>query len=322
MAIAGGLALDRVTWVVDSTWGGNAPCYLVLHAAMAIASGAARSVVLYRALRGRSGSRVGQVQHPGAAAQMRHAVGFDTFAQFIAMWARRYLIETGQDADDLGAIPVAQRAYALANERAVLRKPLSYDEYLAAPMIADPFRLYDCTLEIDGACAVVLTSSDRAKDLPVAPVRILSGAYVLPAKSGFDSADATLWPDISRNFNAALAEDLWGGAGLRPGDVDMAQIYDCFSICVPMALEGLGLAQRGAGIEMVRSGATGADGTLPVNTGGGLLAEGYLHGMNTLAEAVLQLQGRGATAPAKRPETCVVTSGAMMDGSGLVLARA
>jgi acetyl-CoA acetyltransferase len=85
-------------------------------------------------------------------------------------------------------------------------------------------------------------------------------------------------------------------------------------------MEGLGLAERGGGIEVIRSGATGRDGRLPTNTNGGLLAEGYLHGMNTLAEAVLQLQGRGEVKPASAPQTCVVTSGAMMDGSALVLA--
>lgn len=140
-------------------------------------------------------------------------------------------------------------------------------------------------------------------------------------RSGLDAGDALLWPDLTRNYTSILAEELWGQAGLGPGDVDMAQIYDCFSSSVLINMEGLGLAERGGGIEMIRSGDTGTDGRLPVNTNGGLLAEGYLHGMNTLAEAVLQLQGRGEVQPARPPETCVVTSGAMMDGSALVLAN-
>ena len=139
-------------------------------------------------------------------------------------------------------------------------------------------------------------------------------------RSGLDAGDALLWPDLTRNYTGVLADELWGQAGVGPKDVDMAQIYDCFSSSVLINMEGLGLAERGGGIEMIRNGETAQDGRLPINTNGGLLAEGYLHGMNTLAEAVLQLQGRGEVQTSKTPDTCVVTSGAMMDGSALVLA--
>lgn len=321
-AIATGLGMHDVGWTLDSALGGQAPCYLVLAAAQAIASGAANAVVIYRALNGRSGARVGVARLPGAAAEQRYAIGFDAYAQNIALWGRRYLIETGQDADDLGHVPVAQRRYALENPRAVMKKPLTYEDYLTAPKIADPFRLVDCTIEVDGACAILVTRADMARDLRHIPVSVLSGGYLLGRRSGMDAGDASFWPDLSRNYTSALAKDLWGRAGLGPAEVDMAQIYDCFSSSVLINLEGLGLAERGAGIDLIRSGATGKDGRLPVNTGGGLLAEGYLHGMNNLAEAVLQLQGRGEVRTARDPRTCVVTSGAMMDGSALVLAAA
>lgn len=321
-AIATGLGMHDVGWTLDSALGGQAPCYLVLAAAQAIASGAAKAVVIYRALNGRSGARVGVARLPGAAAEQRYAIGFDAYAQNIAIWARRYLIETGQHSDDLGHVPVAQRKYALENPRAVMKKPLSYEDYLAAPMIADPFRLVDCTIEVDGACAILVTRADMARDLRNRPVSVLSGGYLLGRRSGMDAGDASFWPDLSRNYTSVLAKDLWGQAGLGPTEVDMAQIYDCFSSSVLINMEGLGLAERGAGIELIRSGATGRDGPLPVNTSGGLLAEGYLHGMNNLAEAVLQLQGRGEVRTVRRPQTCVVTSGAMMDGSALVLAAA
>jgi acetyl-CoA acetyltransferase len=108
---------------------------------------------------------------------------------------------------------------------------------------------------------------------------------------------------------------------MGPGDVDLAEIYDCFTSTVLMGLEGLGLAARGGSGDLVRSGATLAGGRLPVNTHGGLLSEGYLHGMNTVAEAVLQLQGRAGVRTVAGAETCVVTSGALMDGSALVLAK-
>ena len=205
------------------------------------------------------------------------------------------------------------------NERAVLRSPLTHDEYVDSPVIVEPFRLADCTIEVDGACALLLTTAARARDLRRPPVRILSGGYAAGRGSGLDPGDSSLWRDLSRNYTSVLAEGLWAQAGLSPDEVDMAQLYDCFSSSVILALEGLQLAERGGGLDLVKSGQTGYGGRLPVNTNGGLLSEGYLHGMNTVAEAVLQLQGRGATIPLRRPETCVVTSGAMMDGSALVL---
>jgi len=320
-AVATGLGLGDQTWALDSALGGQAPCYLAIAAAQAIHAGAADAILIYRALNGRSGARVGQARLPGAAADQRYAIGFDAYAQNIALWARRYLTETGQEPDDLGAVPVAQRLHAIDNPRAVMRKPLSYEQYLETPVVADPFRLVDCTIEVDGACAVLVVSKEVAAESKQPPVSFLSGGYRLGHRSGLDAGDALLWPDLTRNYTSILADELWGEAGLGPEEVDMAQIYDCFSSSVLINMEGLGLAGRGEGIEMIRSGATAKDGPLPTNTNGGLLAEGYLHGMNTLAEAVLQLQGRGEVKPVAQPETCVVTSGAMMDGSALVLAN-
>ena len=319
-AVATGLGLGDVTWALDSALGGQAPCYLAIAAAQAIATGAATSVLIYRALNGRSGERVGQARLPGAAADQRYAIGFDAYAQNIALWGRRYLIETGAEREELGAVPVAQRKYAAENSRAVMRKPLTYEEYIEAPIVADPFRLFDCTIEVDGACAILIARADIAANLRHRPVSFLSGGYRMGHRSGLDAGDALLWPDLTRNYTGVLADELWGQAGVGPKDVDMAQLYDCFSSSVLINMEGLGLAERGGGIEMIRNGETAQDGRLPINTNGGLLAEGYLHGMNTLAEAVLQLQGRGEVQTAKAPETCVVTSGAMMDGSALVLA--
>lgn len=112
---------------------------------------------------------------------------------------------------------------------------------------------------------------------------------------------------------------MYGRAALTAGDVDFAEIYDCFTSVVLMGLEGLGLCERGASGEFVHSGTTGVNGKLPVNTHGGLLAEGYLHGMNTVAEAALQIQGRGGRRQVPRHEVGVITSGALMNGSALVL---
>ena len=148
---------------------------------------------------------------------------------------------------------------------------------------------------------------------------IASGAYRAGAVPGLDIGDHLGWPDYSRNYTSLLAADLFGQAGLTPADLDLAEIYDCFTSTVLMGLEGLGICERGESGAFVRSGATSPGGRLPVNTHGGLLAEGYVHGMNTVAEAVLQLQGRGGSRQVPGARNCVVTSGAMMDGSALIL---
>ena len=320
-AVATTLGLDPANYLLDSALGGQAPCYLVMHAAMAVDAGLADTVVVYRALNGRSGARVGTNRVPGPATDFRYPVGFSAYAQFIAMWARRYLIETGATNDDLAAVAIAQREWAALNDRAMLRKPLTIDEYYAAPWVADPFRVPDCTIEVDGACAVVVTSLERARDLRHLPVVVEGAAYVAGRGPGLDMGDAMLWPDLSRNYTSLIADDLWGGSGVTAADVDIAEIYDCFTTSALLGIEGLGLAPRGGGGDLIRSGVTRPGGSKPINTNGGLLSEGYLHGMNTVAEAVLQLQGRCGERTVAGAETCVVTSGALTDGSGLVLAR-
>jgi acetyl-CoA acetyltransferase len=240
---------------------------------------------------------------------------------YVAMWARRFLLETGQDAEDLGAVVLAQRAYAEANERALRRRTLTIDEYLGEPFVVEPFRASDCTVEVDGACAVLVTSEAEARDLRHPPAVVASTAYRAGPRPGLDIGDHLLWDDYTRNYTSLLREELFARAGLAPADVQVAEIYDCFSSTVLMGLEGLGLCERGGAGAFVRSGATALAGRMPMNTHGGLLAEGYLHGMNTVAEAVLQVQGRGGTRQAPNHEVAVVTSGALMDGSAMVLTQ-
>jgi acetyl-CoA acetyltransferase len=318
-ALATALAVPELRFVVDADLGGQAPCYLTWLAAMAVESGHADNVLVFRAMNGRSGARVGTMEFHGMGAQFRYPIGYDAYLMYVAMWAQRFLHETGQGERDLAAVALAQRQYAVANERAFKRRPLDLDGYLSSPFVVEPFRPSDCTVEVDGACAVLVTSVERARDLRHPPAVIASGAYRAGPRSGLDIGDHLLWDDYTRNYTSLLRDELFGRAGVTPGDVQLAEIYDCFTSTVLMGLEGLGLCERGGSGELVRSGATRLDGRLPTNTHGGLLAEGYLHGMNTVAEAALQVQGRGGDRQAPRHEICAVTSGAMMDGSALIL---
>lgn len=320
-AVAAALAMGDLTHTLDSGLAGQAPCALVAHAATMVGIGVCRNVVVYRALNGRSGQRVGSARAPGVAADLRHAAGLTAYPQTIAMWARRFMIETGATEEDLAAVAIAQREWALHNERAIRRTPLTLEEHQSSPYVAEPLRVVDCTTEVDGACAVVVSSLDVARDAPHPAVGIEAAAYALGRGGGLDMADVLTWPDLSRNYTSLLADRLWREAGMGPDDVDIAELYDCFSSVVLFALEGLGFAERGGAGDLVRSGATKPGGRLPVNTNGGLLCEGYLHGMNTVAEAVLQLQGRCGHRQVENARVGVVTSGALQDGSALVLVR-
>jgi acetyl-CoA acetyltransferase len=317
--VATALGSRELTFAVDLSLGGQAPCFTVALAAMAVASGMAKNVLVYRALNGRSAVRIGSQPFVSPTTQYRNPIGLTSFPQLIALFARRFMIETGTMHEHLAAVAIQQRKYAELNDRAIRRTPLTLDSYMDSPFVVDPFRSHDCTSEVDGACAVLVTSLERARTLAQPPVVINGAAWTTPSGSGIDLADFFSWHDWSRNCHSYLADRLWRSAGLGPKDMDFAEIYDCFSSVVLFGLEGLGLVGRGEAGEFVAAGETALDGSLPVNTHGGLLCEGYLHGMNTVNEAVLQLQGRGGDRQAPNASTCVVTSGALQDGSALVL---
>ena len=319
VALATSLALPTLRWQLDLDLGGQAPCHLVAQAAAAIATGQARHVLVFRAMNGRSGPRVGTMQFHGGGAPYRYPIGYDAYLMYVAMWGQRFLYETGQGSEDLGAVAVAQRVHAARNPAAVRRELLDLESYLAMPYVVEPYRAPDCTIEVDGACAVVVSALDVARDLRHPPAVIASGGYRAGPRPGLDIGDHLLWDDMTRNYTSHLRDELFGRAGIAPTDVQVAEIYDCFTSTVLMGLEGLGICDRGGSGEFVRSGATALDGRMPMNTHGGLLAEGYLHGMNTVVEAARQVHGVAGDRQAPHHEVVAVTSGALMDGSALVL---
>jgi acetyl-CoA acetyltransferase len=199
------------------------------------------------------------------------------------------------------------------------QKPMSKDDYLGSRFIVDPFRMLDICLESDGACAVVITSAEHARDLKHKPVYIMGGAYGGGPTQGDDLFDAIRWPSHSHNCFKYLADDLWGSAGITPEDVDVAQIYDCFTYSVLMALEGLGFCKEGEGGPFVMDGRIRKDGALPLNTAGGLLSEAYIHGFNHVLEAVEQLRGDAGARQIEGAEICLTTAGAMTCGSAMIL---
>ena len=181
---------------------------------------------------------------------------------------------------------IAQRWYAQRNERALMRTPLTMDDYLASRWIVEPLRLFDCCLETDAAVAVVITSAERARDLRQTPVTI-SGAVWGSGHTLFSNRR----PDLARERRRPQrSRRLWAQAGVGPDDVDVAELYDAFTPLVLIQLEDYGFVQKGEAGAFVRAGETMLAGRLPVNTHGGHLSEGYVHGLN-------HLRGGGAPAP-------------------------
>jgi acetyl-CoA acetyltransferase len=321
ISVATEIGVPNVRYANDFLSGGNAANMIVLTAAAVIEAGLAETVVCYRAMNGRSGFRLGGGRELSAQGitQFTAPFGWITYPQAMAMWCRRHMIEYGTTAEQLGEIAVTFRGNAVDNPRAMQRDPITLDDYMASRMIVDPFRMLDICLETDGACAVVVTKAERARDLKHKPVYISGGAYGGGPDQGEDLFDALRWPDHSHNYAKYIGDDLWRSAGMGPADMDMAQIYDCFTYSVLMQLEGLGFCKEGEGGSFIGGGRIARDGPLPLNTAGGLLSEGYIHGLNHVLEAVQQLRGEAGPRQVQGVETCLTTAGAMTCGSAMVL---
>ncbi|MGP3910487.1 thiolase C-terminal domain-containing protein [Nonomuraea sp. 10N515B] len=283
------LGLTDLAWHLDQFGGGSVSHAVVGQAALAVAAGLAETVVCYRAINARSEFRMGGTGRGVPASpevQYQAPYGYVAPPQQYAMYARAHMLKYGTKAEHFGHLAVTQRANAAKNPRALMRTPITLDDYLASRWIAEPFRLLDCCLETDGACAVVVTTAERARSLRRPPVLISAAAWG-GGTSHLSAPDA----DPTVTAAAVLAPRLYAQAGLGPEDVDVAEIYDCFTYSVIVQLEDYGFCAKGEGGPYVASGATALDGPLPVNTHGGFLSEGYVHGVNHIAEAVSQLRG-------------------------------
>ncbi len=323
IAVATGLGMPAATYAVDFASGGNAANLVIQTAAMAIEAGMAKNVLCYRAMNGRSGYRLGGSRDVNARGitQFTAPFGWITYPQAMAMWCRRHMVKYGTTSEQLGTIAITCRQNASRNERAMMRQPITLDDYLNSRMIVEPFRLLDICLESDGGCAVLVSSAEHAQDLQHPPIYIMGAAYGGGPNQGDDLFDAIRWPDHSHNYAKYIAKDLWQSAGITPDDVDVAEIYDCFTYSVIMQLEGFGFCPEGEGGRFVQGGRINLHGELPINTHGGLLSEAYIHGLNHVVEAVFQLRGDAGPQQVKGAEIALTTAGAMTVGSALILRR-
>ncbi|WP_433045971.1 thiolase C-terminal domain-containing protein [Dactylosporangium sp. CS-033363] len=301
--------------------GGAYPVASLKEAALALAAGAARYVLVFSASAQRADRAVFRA-HPGIPGQqfrtqLEHPYGWSRPAQWYAVMARRHMHEYGTTKDQLAAVALTMRRHAQLNPDAYMYgRELTAEEYHAAPMIADPYQKYDCCLETDGAAAVVLTTPARAAGLRRPPV-VVAGVAEGHPDSGDDISNRPDWFAIGLSRAAPAAFRM---AGTTPAEMDAAMIYDCFTFEVIQQLEEAGFCARGEGGPFVASGAIGRDGSLPVNTHGGLLSEGHLAGMNHIVEAVRQLRGQAGERQLARAGQIAVTGwGDLGDGALAVL---
>lgn len=295
------LGIQRLRFA-SMVWGGggSGACGSLAHAVAAIESGQAANVLVFRSIVQRPGGRYGEAGGFSEIPQVDLLAPYGMLmpASMMAPGFVRYMHEYGVRTEHLAEIALTFRANAQRNPRAVMRgMPLTLEQYLAARMIAEPLRLYDCCQENDGACALLVTTVERARDLPGKGVRVLAAQQGGNAGWGSATMGSHTMPAAEYGWGngAQLARDLYADAGVSPEDVDFAQIYDHFTPAVLMSLENFGLCGRGEAGDFVAAGQIRPGGSLPLNTAGGLLSEAYIHGLNLVAEAVRQLRGESTT---------------------------
>lgn len=308
--------------------GGASSVAAIRNAALAVAGGAASCVLVvvgwngYSWLRPRDG--VPTPRH-GLALTSAQDVVTDVMVpqgaigppQFYAPVANRYRHEHGIDEMDAAAFALTMRRHAALHPLALMRdRPLTLDEYLASPVVADPFRVLDCCLETDAAAAVVVTSTERARDARNGGVVVLGAAEGRPDPPD----DVAGRDDLTRIGLHGAAARAFAMAGVAADDLDTVGVYDCFTYIALLQLEALGVCEAGGAGELARSGAIELGGSLPVNTHGGLLSQGHMWGMNHVVEVVRQLRGAAGDRQVPDAALAAVTGwGDFGDGSVVVL---
>lgn len=290
-------------------------------AAMAIRSGLAKVVVSYFSIDWGSDLAGPYAYHDAFPAKkaFEKPYGFNAQPLYFALWAKRYMHEYGLTEEQLGQLAVQQRSNALLTGRSQSTRPLSMEDYLAAPRVADPLRNPDCCLISDGAGAFVMTAADRARDCRQPPVFVRGVGF---ASRGIPD---NLFTQGDELLTTPGAREAWDQArkatGISMSDVDFAELYDCFTPACLLQLEDLGMCKKGEAGHFIAEGNTNLTGKLPVNTHGGLLSYSYRLAVEHVIEAVRQLRGQAGAVQVKDAELGIVTGESFPDFSVLVLSK-
>ena len=309
--------------------GGASPVAAIGHAARAVTQGIASAVLVvvgwngYTAMRPKPGAH--RVRVPEFQATVRafrdfyRPYGAVLPVQVYSWIATRYQRLYDVPPDAPGTVAVAMRKHARMNPKAVMReKPLTMEDYLASRWVSEPMRLYDCCLETDGACAVIVTSTERARDLAKPPVAVLGAAEGHP----YPADDIPARTDMLKIGLHDAGPRALAEAGVQAACADLLGIYDCFTWTVLWQIEALGLCRRGEAKDWVRGGRIELGGEMPINVNGGLLSEAHVWGLNNVVEVVRQLRHEAGARQVAGAELAIVTGyGDLGDGSCAVLAR-
>jgi acetyl-CoA acetyltransferase len=293
----------------------------VIHACMAVASGLCRHVLVYRALNEatawRTVSERVSADASGVKGPMQWLLPFGAFSgpTWMGLYARRHMHEFGTTREQLAAIALNARRNAMKNPKAVFRDELTMDDYLSSKMISDPLCLYDCDIAVDGVTAVVVSTREHAPDVAGAPIHFEAVGSALGGRASWDQ-----WEDMTQTAAASAGAHLWSRTDLKPADVDVANLYDGFTILTLFWLEGLGFCGKGESGPFVEGGQRIAlDGELPLATSGGQLSAGRLHAFGHLYEACLQLRGQADKRQVEGARVAAVSAGAGPLASCLLL---
>lgn len=315
-----GLRLPRLNFSCAIHMGGAGAVASLQHALQAIESGVASNLLIIRTRNGASGGRINERPSQQPAQHFRNQLerpyGWNTPAQRYSMICRRYQHEYGLTREQMGAVAVSASRHAQLNPLAqTYGKLLTMEKYLAGRTIADPYTRYDCCLETDGACAIIVSAADRPT-----PRKINARIRAVGEGRPESPDDLTNRSDILRIGLHAGAPRAWNRSGLGPEDMDAAMVYDCFTFEVIHQLEAAGFVKDGGGGAFCAEGHIDLGGKLPVNTHGGLMAEGHLSGLNHVVEAVRQLRGEAGQRQIARARHIAVTGlGDLGDGALAVL---
>lgn len=308
---------------------GAAQLSAVVDAVCAVGAGLANHVLVYRTVTEATGQGSGGRQgiglgggggKPSVGGSMQWSIPFRAYsaANWLALNAQRHFHEFGTTREQLGMIPVNARKNAALNPKAVYRDPMTLDDYLSARMITTPFGLFDCDAPVDGSTAVIVSRAEHAGALDHAAVSVEAVGTALRGRPSWDQ-----WDDLTTMAARDAGSMVWTRTDLTPADVDVAELYDGFSFLAMVWLEALGFCGRGEGGSFVEGGKRIAlDGELPLNTNGGQLSGGRLHGFGFIHEACLQLRHEAGERQVAGAEVAAVANGGGPIAGAMLLTRA